>query len=393
MRDTGQHLLDIIEGCATDILCSLPCDRIKDIIAGASSRSFRHLPLTREEEGVGICAGAALAGGNPAMLIQNSGLGNMVNALLSLTGFHELPLAIVLSHRGIYKETIPAQVPMGKAAAGLLDAMGIEFSRVDNTSDLEKVKGKLRQVYAGTKAHAFLLSPALWESSCAVPVQDVPPCPSVTDRITDHIAGPDKLEQSHEIDPAPKMSRYEIIEAIKVYLDGEIVICNIGIPSKELYRVCDQPSNFYMLGSMGMATPIALGVSLFTDRKVFVIDGDGSLLMNPGTLATVSAAAPENLTILAIDNASYGSTGNQPTLTGSCVDLEAVARGFGIGRTLKAGTGEQITSALESDKSKRGPSFLHLLARPGNADVKNIPLDRLEIKERFLDFLKSQAAT
>ncbi len=166
MRDTGQHFLDILEGCGTDLLCTLPCDRIKDIIAGASSRSFRHLPLTREEEGVGICAGAALAGGNPAMLIQNSGLGNMVNALQSLTGFYELPLAIFLSHRGIYKEGIPAQVPMGKAAAGLLDAMGIEYSQVNNTSDLEKVEGKLREVYSGCRAHAFLLSPALWESSC-----------------------------------------------------------------------------------------------------------------------------------------------------------------------------------------------------------------------------------
>ncbi|HEB02186.1 MAG TPA: sulfopyruvate decarboxylase subunit beta [Nitrospirae bacterium] len=389
MRDTGQHLLDIIEGCGTDILCSLPCDRIKDIIADASSRSFRHLPLTREEEGVGICAGAALAGKNPAMLIQNSGLGNMVNALLSLTGFYELPLAIFMSHRGIYKEGIPAQVPMGKAAAGLLDAMGIEYSQVNNTSDLEKVEGKLRQVYSGCRAHAFLLSPALWESSCVAPVQDVPPCPCVKE--------PDKQDQSHENSPAPQMSRYEILEAIKGYLDGEIVICNIGIPSKELYRVCDQPSNFYMLGSMGMATPIGLGVSLFTDRKVFVIDGDGSLLMNPGALATVSAAAPGNLTILAIDNASYGSTGNQPTLTGSCVDLEAVASGFGIRRTLKAGTSKRITSAMESDKSdqsdKKGPAFLHLLARSGNADVKNIPLDRLEIKERFQNFLKSQATT
>ena len=89
---------------------------------------------------------------------------------------------------------------------------------------------------------------------------------------------------------------------------------NLGWPSKELYAVKHQPSNFYMLGSMGMVTPIGLGIALSSSKDVIVIDGDGSLLMNPGTLATAASLAPKNLTILAIDNGAYGSTGNQPTL-------------------------------------------------------------------------------
>ena len=183
------------------------------------------------------------------------------------------------------------------------------------------------------------------------------------------------------------MTRYEILEHISGHLEAQVVVCNLGIPSKELYHILDQPSNFYMIGSMGMATPIGLGLALFTDLMVYVIDGDGSLLMNPGTLASVASAAPDNLKIIAIDNASYGSTGSQPTLTGKCVDLEEVARGFGMENTLKAGSLEQYVSAMVSEF--RGPVFMHFLARSGNADVGNIPMDRIEIRDRFQRFLGS----
>ena len=362
-----------------DLLCSLPCDRIKGVIAGASSRSFLHLPLTREEEGVGICAGAALAGKRPAMLIQNSGVGNMVNALLSLTLFYELPLAIFLSHRGVYKEDIPAQIPMGEAVPALLEAMGIGYSHVSGQDELDKIEKQLNDVYSGNKVHAFLLSPAIWESSCSEPDREGPPplCFSEMER----------AESSGADHTKPEMIRYEILKCIKQYIEGQVVICNLGIPSKELYHILDQPSNFYMLGSMGMATPIGLGLSLFTHLVVYVIDGDGSLLMNPGTLASVASAAPDNLKVIAIDNGAYGSTGSQPTLTGKCVDLEEVARGFGMGNTLKAGSLEQYAYAMDS--VLEGPVFMHFLARSGNADVGNIPMDRIEIKERFMRFLVS----
>ncbi len=125
------------------------------------------------------------------------------------------------------------------------------------------------------------------------------------------------------------------------------MVSNLGWPSKELYDIKHQPSNFYMLGSMGMATPIGLGISLTSSKEVVVIDGDGSLLMNPGTLATAAYAAPKNLTIIAIDNGAYGSTGNQPTLAGVCSDLEVVAQGFGFKKTVKVWNAEQINEAYE----------------------------------------------
>jgi len=140
-----------------------------------------------------------------------------------------------------------------------------------------------------------------------------------------------------------------------------------------------------MLGSMGMATPIGLGVALSSDKEVVVIDGDGSLLMNPGSLATTAYCAPDKLIILAIDNSAYGSTGNQPTLTGKCVDLELVARGFGIQNTCKAAGKKQLINAIKI--RGEGPRFIHCLALPGNKDVPNIPLHHLEIKRQVQEFL------
>jgi len=377
MQDPEERLLDIFKDCGVDLLCTCPCDRIKGLLAMASkSTDFLHLPLTREEEGVGICAGAALAGKKPAMLIQNSGIGNMVNALLSLTKFYELPLAIFISHRGVYREGIEAQVPMGKALPALLDAMGIGYSYIEDMGGLETVPEALNETYLLGRVHAFLLSPAIWEcSEASVPPVDIPcPCRTV------------EFPASKADLPGPHLSRYEILLALKDELRGNAVICNLGVPSKELYEILPQGSNFYMLGSMGMAAPIGLGVALFTRERVIVIDGDGSVLMNPGSLATIAMAGPENLTVVAIDNASYGSTGCQPTFTGICVDLEAVARGFGIMDTFKAAAKKEILKAARH--RGKGPVFVHALCLPGNSTAPNVPVGRLDIRDGFMDYLK-----
>jgi len=111
---------------------------------------------------------------------------------------------------------------------------------------------------------------------------------------------------------------------------------------------------------MGMATPIGLGIALSSKKEVVVIDGDGSLLMNPGTLATAAFASPANLLIVAIDNGAYGSTGNQPTLAGSCVDLEQVARGFGFRNTVKVSGEKELIKAMK-DRGRDPGSFMSWL--------------------------------
>src|SRR5512144_2941542 len=138
---------------AVDFTASLPCEKIKNLLE-MIARDFAHVPLTREEEGVGICAGAALTGRRPAMFIQSSGIGNMINALLSLTAFYELPLALFVSRRGIYKEKIEAQLPMGQRLPGILTGAGISHSEINSREDFSIVEQELQHVYLKNGIHA-----------------------------------------------------------------------------------------------------------------------------------------------------------------------------------------------------------------------------------------------
>lgn len=375
MQSSEDRIIDILRENSVDFVSTLPCDRIKFLLERVK-KEFFHIPLTREEEGVGISAGIALSGRRPAMFVQSSGIGNMINALLSLTGFYELPLAIFVSQRGIYKEGIAAQFPMGQKLPGILKGAGIPFSVISTRGDVGIIGKKLPAVYKKSSIHAFLLSPAVFEGICDTVIPSPQACP-VRVRIVEDRTG----------NLAPKFTRYQMLEVIAPFLDSTVVVCNLGIPSKELYEIKHQTSNFYMLGSMGMATPIGLGISLSTNKEVLVIDGDGSILMNPGTLATAAHFNPRNLTIVAIDNSSYGSTGEQPTLTGSCADLALLARGFGVAEVVKAAGKKQLRDAMKGPN--KGLKFIHALALPGNAKVPNIPLHHLENKKQVMAYIKA----
>jgi len=375
-----EELIALLKKNGINFTASLPCEKIKTLL-DLASRSFPHVPLTREEEGVGICAGAALAGKKPAMFIQSSGIGNMINALLSLTGFYELPLALFISRRGVYQEKIEAQFPMGLRLPAILAGAGIGYSEINTAADLSIVDSELPGVCRKNVIHAFLMSPAVWENS---------DCRSQNVEYGFKL-GKASVQPASPILPhasLPMMTRYDILKIIAPYLEGKAVVSNLGWPSKELYAIKHQPSNFYMLGSMGMATPIGLGISITSSKEVVVIDGDGSLLMNPGTLATAAASASRNLKIVAIDNGAYGSTGNQPTLTVLWTDLEQVARGFGFKETAKAASEKELVEAMM--QQRHGVTFIHAMAIPGNKDVPNIPLHHLEIKKQLQDFLSKQ---
>jgi len=373
MQYPEEELIGILKKAGVDFTSSLPCEKIKYLLEMVG-REFFHVPLTREEEGVGISAGAALSGKRPAMFVQSSGIGNMINALLSLTGFYKLPLAIFVSQRGIYKEKIEAQLPMGKRLPLILRGAGMAYSTISSRADFKIIPKKLKEVYSKDRMHVFLLSPAIWETGHGAESREQ--------------SAPGKALKSGGFSLTtllPEMTRFQALETIAPYLDGKVVVCNLGIPSKELFFIKHQPTNFYMLGSMGMTTPIALGLSLTTDKKVVAIDGDGSLLMNPGVLATAAHFSPANLTIIAIDNSAYGSTGDQPTLTASCVDLSLVAKGFGIRKVVRTDDRKELANALRSER--RELQFLHVLTVPGNSDVPNIPLHHLEIKRQVQEFL------
>jgi sulfopyruvate decarboxylase subunit beta len=378
VRGPEEELIRILKKAGVNFTSSLPCEKIGCLI-DMIDRSFFHVQLTREEEGVGISAGAALSGKRPAVFIQSSGVGNMINALLSLTHFYELPLAMFVSHRGLYKEKIEAQMPMGMRLPKILRGAGISVSVVSTPNDLRDVEERLDSVYRNNRIHAFLLSPRVWENS----ESEIPLSICRKSAIGDI-----ELPKASFRPSPPRYTRYEILDMIAPLIDERAVVCNLGLPAKELYAIKHQPSNFYMLGSMGMASPIGLGISLTCDKEVIVIDGDGSLLMNLGVLGTIAHYRPHNLMIFAIDNGSYGSTGCQPTLTSSCVDLEAAARGLGIRNTVKVAGKRQIRDVVKN--SVKGPLFVHVRALPGNKELQNIDLSHLENKRQFQDFLRSE---
>lgn len=178
------------------------------------------------------------------------------------------------------------------------------------------------------------------------------------------------------------MARYEAIQDIMENIDEELVICNIGFPSRELYEINDRSKNFYMIGSMGLASSIGLGLALAKPSKdIVVIDGDGSLLMNMGSLVTIFANNPSNLTWIVIDNGAYGSTGNQDTYAQK-IDLVDIAKSVGF-KNSHYFDNIDLKKLIKSDDA----SFIVYKTEAGNSTAPIIDLDPITIKERFMSSL------
>lgn len=159
-----------------------------------------------------------------------------------------------------------------------------------------------------------------------------------------------------------------------------LLICNIGYPSRELFSVKDRRENFYMLGSMGLASSIGLGLALARpERKVMVLDGDGSVLMNLGTLATIAHHAPENYLLVILDNCCYGSTGSQPTCTFLGTDLFALAKAAGVKKVSLVERAEDLALALLGHDV-----VIIVKVEEGNAPVPIISLSPEDIIVRFI---------
>lgn len=179
------------------------------------------------------------------------------------------------------------------------------------------------------------------------------------------------------------MARREAIEDIMNNIDDELIICNIGFPSRELYDIKDREENFYMIGSMGLASSIGFGLSLARpDKDIVVIDGDGSLLMNMGSLVTIFAHNPRNLTWIVIDNGAYGSTGNQDTYA-QVIDLCKIAKSVGFKNSYNY-EDINLKDLIKSDDC----SFVVYHTEAGNSTAPIIDIDPITIKERFMNAIK-----
>ena len=131
--DSSEAIFDALKDKGIDFIVSVPCVNLSKLLNMIDEDDdIIHVPVTREEEGIGICAGAYLGGKRPAILMQNSGLGNSINALKSLTELYEFPLLMIMSHRGTEGESICGQVPMGESTPRILEAMDFRFFKPAN---------------------------------------------------------------------------------------------------------------------------------------------------------------------------------------------------------------------------------------------------------------------
>lgn len=179
------------------------------------------------------------------------------------------------------------------------------------------------------------------------------------------------------------MRRFDAIRRIMSSVTDELIVCNIGAPSRELFNIKDRDENFYMLGSMGLVSSIAFGIAISKPkRNVWGIDGDGALLMNLGSLSTIANNQLNNLTLIVIDNGTYGSTGNQKTYTSKKTKLETIAEGAGFESITVIDNENDIIPKL--NELGLGCHFVKIIVAPGNAQVENIPLNPEDIKNRFL---------
>lgn len=179
------------------------------------------------------------------------------------------------------------------------------------------------------------------------------------------------------------MIRYDVLKSIIPVIADELLICNIGAPSQELFNLDDQPSNFYMLGTMGLSSSIGIGLAMAQNKAVIAIDGDGSVLTNLGTLSTIANNARGNFTLLIIDNGSYGSTGDQPTYAGLKTSLAAVATACGCQNVVECDatdTTDVLKAALKSDEM----TIIVSKCGSGNVKVPVIEMNPIIIRERFM---------
>ncbi len=185
------------------------------------------------------------------------------------------------------------------------------------------------------------------------------------------------------------MKSTEAYETILPLLDGAPVVHANGYICRESFSIEDREANFYMIGSMGLASSIGLGVALCKpDRKVVVFDGDGNVLMSMGTLAMIAAAAPKNLVHVVFDNQVYESTGCQRSLS-RAISLEKVAESSGYAQAVKVTEKEELGPAFQRLMQAEGPVFLLIKVDPGfDSSTGRVTHTPEEIKTRFMNTLK-----
>ncbi len=377
-----------------DAASGVPCSTLEGVFAlleggRGPARRIAYTGATQEGEAVAIAAGAWLAGRTPFVVLQNSGLGNIVNPVASLTSVFGIPLLFLISHRGEPgRPDAPQHALMGETTGGLLDLLRMPHRPLPATAEgvagdlagLDDLRRRTRRSVAFVAARGSVAKTAEIDEPGPAIRPPAPPAPAAV--------------AARGEPAAPPPSRRAALEAVLARAPADAaVVATTGYTARELFTLEDRPTSFYNVGAMGSAAGIALGVALNTTRRVILLDGDGALLMRLGSLATTGRCRPGGLVHVVLDNAAHESTGGQPTAAAT-TDLAAVAAACGYPRVLRAHGAEGFAAGLEEALAGEAASFIHLRIAPGQMSRLARPDRPLpELAARFRDAMTAAKRT
>ena len=371
-----------LEAAAHTFASGVPCSYLRPLINRIINEpNFDYVGAASEGEAIGVCLGAHLAGRKTVSLCQNSGLGNMVNPLTSLNFPFKIPNLLIVTQRGEPgRPDEPQHELMGRITHRLLDTMGIEH--LPFPAEIEEIEATLAK--AVRIMHDSKLPVALIMRNGSVSPEKLDR-QQPTSRIETNW-----LHQLQSCDASTPPSRFEAIESIlKLSPENAAIIATTGKTGRELYTAADREQHLYVVGGMGTASGIALGVALNAkDHPVVVIDGDGAALMKLGTFATIGAQAPKNLIHILLDNEVHDSTGAQATVSNT-TRFAGIAAAANYRNVAEVHSLADFENCLQQLHQLQGPSLLHLKIRPGSIDPLGRPKITPEaVKERFMAFLQ-----
>ena len=345
--------------------------------------SLRYVSMGNEGDAVALIAGVALAGdgkgahGRGITMMQNSGLGNAVSPLTSLTWTFQLPQLLIVTWRGqpgIADE--PQHALMGPITPALLETMQIpwELFPSDTAAIGAALDRAIEHMHGSARPYCLLMqkgsvAPHGLESSKGSG------SPAIR-----AFEAPSRQSQ------APHLSRQDVLREVvaRTAPGSTAILASTGYCGRELYAIADRPNHIYMVGSMGCVSSWALGLALARpDLKVLAVDGDGAALMRMGAMATVGAYGPANLKHLLLDNGAHDSTGGQATVSPK-ISFAGVAVACGYARAIEGDALGELAAWLE-EPWQSGPSFARFSIRTGTpADLPRPRVSPADLKNRFM---------
>jgi phosphonopyruvate decarboxylase len=328
----------------------VPCSYLRPFINYVIDRpDLDYVAATNEGEALAIAAGSWLAGRTPVVMLQNSGLGNLINPLASLNYPFRIPALIIVTWRGEPgRPDEPQHELMGQVTGQLLDVLRVRHEPFPSRDE------DVPSAVARAAAHM---------QETGLPFAYILRAGTVTDHELSSASVADE--------PLPR--RREALQAIgEAISERTIVVATTGKTGREWFELGDRARNLYLVGSMGCAPSVALGVAREQIDPVLVIDGDGAALMRLEAWASVGHQAPEYFVHVVLDNAAYDSTGAQATISPH-VDFPAIALALGYRSAHAVRDAESLTRAVRAAQAAPGPHLIHCRIALGSPPALSRP--------------------